>query len=131
MRRRDFIAGLRGAAAWPFAARAQQPERMRRVGVLAPFIEKDPESQVNFSAFKRRLAELGWIEGGNLTIDYRFASDSTEQIRVAAEELVAAVPNPACSLVTSDRSSAIWHEAVCGSGNGRARSRGSRAAPAD
>jgi hypothetical protein len=104
---------------------------MRRVGVLAPFIEKDPESQVNFSAFKRRLAELGWIEGGNLTIDYRFASDSTEQIRVAAEELVAAVPNPACSLVTSDRSSAIWHEAVCGSGNGRARSRGSRAAPAD
>ena len=94
MRRREFLGVLGGAAAaWPMVARAQQSDRMRRVGVLAPFNENDPESQVNFSAFKKRLVDLGWIEGRNLTIAYKFTSGSTAQIRAAAEELVAAAPD--------------------------------------
>ena len=94
MRRREFLGVLGGtAAAWPIVARAQQSDRMRRVGVLAPFNENDPESQVNFSAFKKRLVDLGWIEGRNLTIAYKFTSGSTAQIRAAAEELVATAPD--------------------------------------
>jgi putative ABC transport system substrate-binding protein len=92
--RREFIVLVGGAATvWPAMVRAQQPQRMRRIGVLAPFNEKDPESQVNFTAFKKRLADLGWIEGRNLALDYRFTSGGTEQIRAAAEELVAVVPD--------------------------------------
>ena len=61
MRRREFITLLGGTVAtWPLAARAQQPERMRRVGVLAPFNQNDAESQVFLAAFKQRLADLGW-----------------------------------------------------------------------
>ena len=93
MRRREFIALAGGAAAWPLAARGQQSERMRRVGLLAPFNEKDPELQVNFTAFKKRLVDLGWIEGRNLAIDYRFTGGNAARIRAAAEELVAANPD--------------------------------------
>src|SRR5262245_30011279 len=93
MKRREFIAGLGSAAACPLMGSAQQPDRIRRVGVLAPFNEGDPESQVNFIAFKKRLADLGWVEGRNLSIDYRFTSGSTQQIRATAEELVAAAPD--------------------------------------
>jgi putative ABC transport system substrate-binding protein len=93
MKRREFILALGGVAAWSLAARSQQSDRMRRVGVLAPFNEKDPESQVNFTAFKKRLIDLGWIEGRNLTIVYKFTGGSTEKIRAAAEQLVAAAPD--------------------------------------
>jgi ABC-type uncharacterized transport system substrate-binding protein len=94
MRRRDFITIIGSAAAvWPIAARAQQPDKMRRVGVLAYFNEKDPEAQVNFAAFKKRLVDLGWTEGRNLAIDYRFTNGSTEQIHAAAEDLVATAPD--------------------------------------
>ena len=93
IRRREFITLLGGVAAWPLAARAQQSERIRRVGVLAPFNENDPESQVNFIAFKKRLVELGWIERRNLTIEYRFTGGNAERIRAAVEELVAAAPD--------------------------------------
>ena len=107
MRRRNFIAGLASVTtAWPLAAHAQQPDKMRRVGVLAYFNEKDPEGQANLAAFKRRLADLGWTEGRNLSIDYRFIDDIArgrnkshvqrddvaEQIRAAAEDLVATAP---------------------------------------
>jgi ABC-type uncharacterized transport system substrate-binding protein len=94
MRRRDFIKIIVGSAtAVPLAARAQKTDRMRRVGLLAPFNEKDPESQINFAAFKKRLVDLGWIEGRNLIIDYRFTGGNTGRIRAAAEELVAAAPD--------------------------------------
>jgi putative ABC transport system substrate-binding protein len=94
MQRREFITLLGGAtAAWPLAARAQQPERMRRVGVLAPFNQNDAESQVFLAAFKQRLADLGWTDGRNLAIDYRFAGGSAEHIRVVAGELVATAPD--------------------------------------
>jgi putative ABC transport system substrate-binding protein len=93
MRRRKFILLLGGAlAAWPVAAYPEQ-NATKRVGILAPFNKNDPESQVNLAAFRQRLAELGWAEGRNVTIDYRFASGSTELIRAAATELVANSPD--------------------------------------
>ena len=66
---------------------------MRRVGVLAPFNEKDPELQVNFTALKKRLAELGWIEGRNIMIDYRFMAAAPSKSALQPEELVAAAPD--------------------------------------
>ena len=93
MRRREFITMFGGAATWSLAAQAQQPDKMRRVGVLAYFNEKDPDAQVNLAAFKKRLVDLGWTEGLNLAIDYRFTNGSTEQIRAAAEDLVATAPD--------------------------------------
>jgi hypothetical protein len=89
MRRREFIALLGGAAACPSTARAQQPGRMRRVGGLGPFNKDDPEFQPLLAAFKQRLVDLGWTDGRNLALDYRFTGGSTEQIRIAAGELVA------------------------------------------
>ena len=74
MKRREFITLLGGAtAAWPLAARAQQPERMRRIGVLAAFAEDDPDLQAWLSAFQQGLERLGWSEGRNVRIDIRFA----------------------------------------------------------
>src|SRR6516162_6880708 len=86
LRRREFIAGLGGAAAWPLAARAQQAEPMRRVGALFAGAKDDPGVQSSIAAFRERLAMLGWVEGGNLQIDYRFFADAGPD-RVA-EELV-------------------------------------------
>jgi len=93
MRRRKFILFLGGVlAAWPLAAHPEQ-NAVKRVGILAPFNKNDPESQVNLAAFRQRLVELGWVEGRNVAIDYRFASGNTELIRVAATELVANSPD--------------------------------------
>ena len=75
MRRREFIAGLAGAAAWPLAVRAQQSERMRRLGVLIPLEEND-EVKGWLSGFTQGLAELGWTDGRNVRIDVRWASES-------------------------------------------------------
>jgi putative ABC transport system substrate-binding protein len=74
MRRREVIAALGGAAAWPLAARAQQPERVRRIGVVAGGAESDEEFQARFAAFRQALQQLGWIEGSNVRFDYRFGS---------------------------------------------------------
>ena len=91
MRRREFIAGLGSAAAWPVMARAQQGERMRRIGVFANLPEDDPESRLNMAAFAQGLAGLGWIVGRNVQIDYRWAEGDADRVRTAAE-LVALVP---------------------------------------
>jgi putative tryptophan/tyrosine transport system substrate-binding protein len=94
MRRRKFITLIGGAAAaWPLAARTQQAERVRRIGMLIPFSENDPETQARLAAFKQQLQKLGWAEGRNLRIDYRFAGDNIERIRIGAEELVAVAPD--------------------------------------
>src|SRR4029450_4107849 len=106
-RRRQFITLLGGAcAAWPLAARAQQPARMRRLGILMGFSENDGVGQSELSAFKQRLQDLGWTEGSNLRIYYRWAGEDAERTRIAAEELVALAPdlifvstNPALSAV--------------------------------
>jgi putative ABC transport system substrate-binding protein len=94
MRRRDFITLIgSAAAARPLAARAQQVERVRRIGVLIPFSGNDPETQARLAAFKQQLQNLGWTDGRNLHADYRFTGDDTQRIRVGAEELVAAAPD--------------------------------------
>ena len=80
MRRREFITLLGGAAAvWPLAARAQQPERMRRVGVLMSGGERDPETQLRMGAFREGLQKLGWAEGRNLRIDYRWGEEASSE----------------------------------------------------
>jgi len=90
VRRRELIALLGGAAAaaWPLAARAQQPERMRRIGVLVGSVETDLESQARVAAFERGLQTLGWIAGRNVHLDYRFGSADSELIQKYAAELV-------------------------------------------
>src|SRR5262245_5432607 len=92
MKRRDFITLLGGAAAtWPLAARAQQPERMRRIGVLMYWTADDAEGQARLAAFAQALEQLGWSEGRNLRIDIRWATAA--DIRKHAAELVALAPD--------------------------------------
>jgi putative ABC transport system substrate-binding protein len=89
MKRRDFITLVGGAAvAWPLAARAQQPERTRRLGILMAIAENDPEGQQRVAAFVQGLRELGWTEGANIHIDYRWAGADVGRIRSAAAELI-------------------------------------------
>jgi putative tryptophan/tyrosine transport system substrate-binding protein len=92
MRRRAFIAGLGSAAAWPLAARAQQSQRIRRIGVLTGLAEDDPQSRAELAAFREGLSRSGWTEGRNLQIDYRFAEGDDRRIRAYAEELVSKAP---------------------------------------
>jgi len=79
--RREFITLLGGAATWPLAARAQQPAGMRRIGVLTAFADNDAEAQANITAFRQSLEKVGWIEGRNLAIDYRWGDADPELIR--------------------------------------------------
>ena len=93
MNRRDFITMLSGTAAWPLAARAQQGERMRRIGVLVAATPDDPEYQTRMGAFQQGLALLGWIEGRNVRIDTRWATTNAEEVRKQAVELSALAPD--------------------------------------
>ena len=94
MRRRDFIKVISGAAAaWPLAARGQQPDRVRRIGVLMGLAESDPEAKVRAAVFERALQELGWTRGRNIRIDYRWAPGDVEQTRAAAAELLRLAPD--------------------------------------
>src|SRR5215470_15827324 len=93
LRRRELITLLGGAAAWPLAAVAQQPERVRRVGMLMNLAEEDPESQTRNAAFLQGLQQLGWSEGRNLRIDHRWAAGDAELFRRYASELVALAPD--------------------------------------
>ena len=93
MRRREFITLLGGAAAWPLAARAQQPERVRRVGVLVPGAADDPVWQARVGAFLQALALLGWTIGRNVQLDIRWATPDAAEIRKHAAELAALAPD--------------------------------------
>ena len=93
MRRRDFITVLAGAAAWPLAGRAEQPERLRRVGVLLGFSENDPLTRRIVSAFAQALRRFGWVEGKNIVIDYRFAAGDPTLYKTYAAELVGLAPD--------------------------------------
>jgi putative tryptophan/tyrosine transport system substrate-binding protein len=94
MKRRAFITLLGGAAAaWPVAARAQQPERVRRIGVLMSVAANDPEGQARLAAFLHGLQQLGWIDGRNVRIDTRWGAGSTEEIRKHVAELIALTPD--------------------------------------
>jgi putative ABC transport system substrate-binding protein len=92
MRRRDLIILLGGAAAWPLAARAQV-KPVRRIGVVIGSTEKNPETTARLAAFRQGLQERGWSESRNVSIDYRFALDSTDQFQAVAKELVALQPD--------------------------------------
>jgi hypothetical protein len=92
--RREFMSLLGGgAAAWPLAARAQQPERMRRIGLLLNITADDPQSQARLAAFAQGLQQLGWTIGQNVLVDYRWGGGSAEAMRKHAAELVALAPD--------------------------------------
>ena len=94
MRRREFITLIGGvAAAWPLAVRAQQDERVRRIGMLINFAQTDREGQASVAAFVATLQRLGWVDGRNLRIDYRWSAGESERIKVAAAELVRSAPD--------------------------------------
>jgi putative tryptophan/tyrosine transport system substrate-binding protein len=95
MQRREFITLFGGTVAtWPLAARAQQAEqRVRRIGVLYSLAEDDPESVARRTAFEEALKQLGWTNGGNIRIDYRWAGNDPEMIRKFVAELVASKPD--------------------------------------
>jgi putative ABC transport system substrate-binding protein len=93
MRRREFIAGIAGAAAWPIAVRAQQPERVRRVGVLMNVVQQDPSGRAEVMALWQGLKELGWIEGRNIDIEFRWPGGDIERAQTFAKELVGLRPD--------------------------------------
>ncbi len=94
MRRREFILAVGGAAAaWPLAARAQQGERARRIGVLMNLAADDAEGQARIAAFLQGLQQLGWTDGGNVRLDYRWAAGDTGRFQRYAEELLALAPD--------------------------------------
>ena len=93
MNRREFIAGLGGAAAWPLAARAQQGDRVRRIGVLMQYDENDPLWKTFVSAFTQALAGLGWTGGRNVRMDLRSGGGDANRIRALAQELVGLRPD--------------------------------------
>jgi putative ABC transport system substrate-binding protein len=93
MQRREFIAGLGGAAAWPLAARAQQGDRVRRIGMLLPYDENDPLMKTGFSALTQALASFGWTDGRNVRMDVRWGGGDINRIRALAQELVGLQPD--------------------------------------
>ena len=108
MRRRDFITLLGGAAAgWPLAARAQQGDRMRRIGVLSGFPADDPEVIARIAAFRQAMQERGWSEGRNLQIDYRWAGADAARIKFYAAELVGAPPDVILAMLQAWRGRAL------------------------
>jgi putative ABC transport system substrate-binding protein len=93
MRRREFISLLGSAAAWPLAARAQQAERMRRIGVLSPLAADDAEDQARDAAFTQGLQQLGWTVGQNVRMEYRWGRGNAETMRKSAAEIIALAPD--------------------------------------
>jgi putative ABC transport system substrate-binding protein len=93
MTRREFMTLIGGAAALPLAARAQQPERMRRIGIVMPFAKGDREGEARIRALKQELAKLGWTDGGNIQFDERWPADNMDLVRSHAASLVASNPD--------------------------------------
>jgi putative tryptophan/tyrosine transport system substrate-binding protein len=102
MRRRQFIAALGAAAAWPVVARAQQSaERLWRLGVLMPFDENDPQVNGHLSKFMLRLGQLGWVDGRNVRMDIRWAAGNSDRLQTFAQELVGLQPDVIFANTTS------------------------------
>src|ERR1700730_15745236 len=93
LRRRDLITLFGGAAAAPFAAYAQQLDRIRRLGLLTVFAETDPEGRRRVAAFLQEMQQLGWTEGRNVRIDYRWTGGDPDRTRASVSELVASKPD--------------------------------------
>jgi putative ABC transport system substrate-binding protein len=100
MKRRDFITLLGSATAWPLAVSAQQPDRVRRIGVLMGFAESDRDGRAFVAAFREGLQKLGWVEGRNIQIDTRWAAGDTALMQQFAKELVALQPDLILSHLT-------------------------------
>jgi putative ABC transport system substrate-binding protein len=116
VRRRQFISLLGGAAAasslscslsWPFAARAQQPDRVRRIGVLSAYAETDPLQRGYSGAFQRGLRDFGWINGRNIRVDYRWSAGDVARMRALAAELVGLSPDVILTTNTPTTSAAL------------------------
>src|SRR5499427_7697863 len=99
-RRREFITVLGGVAAWPLAARAQQPDRMRVIGVLMGYAESDRTAQSWLAAFRGALPKLGWTEGSNLRIELRWTAGDADRMRTLAKELVDLRPDAIFGVTT-------------------------------
>jgi putative ABC transport system substrate-binding protein len=93
LQRREFIALLGGAAAWPLAARAQQADRVRRVGIVMPYGKGDSEHEARVRAFKQELGKLGWTDGGNIQFDEHWTTDNMDMVRAHAASVVASNPD--------------------------------------
>src|SRR3974390_2785652 len=103
MKRREFIKVIAGsAAAWPLSLWAQQPDRTRRVGVLLGIVESDPETNARLKAFRLGMRDLGWIEGRNIQIEYRFAGTDLKAIDKHVTELVGSAPDVIVANSTPD-----------------------------
>jgi putative ABC transport system substrate-binding protein len=101
LRRREFVTLLGGAAvAWPLSARAQQDGRMRRVAVLTPYAESDPEAQSWFKAFVQGMQALGWTDGRNIRIDVRWTGGKADRLQMLAKELVDLQPEVIFAMTT-------------------------------
>ena len=113
MTRREFITLFGTAAAWPFAAQAQQPERMRRIGIFMPGTADNSEFQDRNVAFLQALAEKGWALGRNARFDYRWGAGQIERYPAFAEELVALAPDVILGNGTATGESAATGDAKC------------------
>src|ERR1700680_5270033 len=102
MRRREFITVLGAAAAWPFAARAQQPDRMRRIGVLMNAAATETEYQSYLAAFMQGLRQLGWAEGQNLRADVRWNAGDAGLARIYAAQLIGLMPDVILAVSTTN-----------------------------
>jgi putative tryptophan/tyrosine transport system substrate-binding protein len=101
LKRREFISLLGGAAvAWPIAARAQQPERMRRVGMLTAYTQEDREGRARVGAFEQALQGRGWMSGRNLRLDYRWAGSDPDRMQVHAADLARLAPDAVLAVTT-------------------------------
>jgi putative tryptophan/tyrosine transport system substrate-binding protein len=98
IKRREFITGLGAAAVWPVVARAQQSERVRHIGVLMNTVQEDPGGQPDVTAFRRGLTELGWVEGRNIDIEFRWPGGDIERIRTFSKELARMSHTTACMI---------------------------------
>jgi putative ABC transport system substrate-binding protein len=123
--RRKFIATLGGGAVWPLVVRAQQPDRIRLIGVLMGFAENDPTAQSMVAAFRDALAKLGWTEGSNVRIELRWSGYDRDRIKTLAKELVDLRPDVIlgqttpelglpCSSVTARFSTSTTTSPLCG-----------------
>jgi putative ABC transport system substrate-binding protein len=110
LRRREFIAGLGGAAAWPLAAGAQQGDRVRRIGVLIQYDDNDPQGKLRLSAFTQVLADLGWNDSRNVRIDLRWGGGDINRIRALAQELVGLQPDIMVTIGSTPATVAVQRE---------------------
>jgi hypothetical protein len=110
MRRRQFIAGLGSAAAWPVVGQAQQGDRVRRIGVLMPSNENDPEQRARLLPFTQALADLGWTDGRNVRMDLRWAGGDINRMRVLAQELVSLQPDIILTMGSTAATVAVQRE---------------------